>query len=164
MTTPRAIRVVGRTGLWLVTAVATIALFEAGLDKFAAAAGWQHWFVDVWSYPTWLRASVGVAETGGALLLLWPRTASYSAGGLILIMLAAYWTVTTKPADLSAIDPLVNVELLAVVMIGWWPRRVRAPLRRIVARRVPADEPLRHDEASAARRGTAAGDTFIGKS
>jgi len=121
----RVMRVAGRIGLWLATALATVTLFNAGLGKFASAPGWQHWFVDVWGYPTWFRVLIGLAEAGGALLLLWPRLASYSAAGLIIIMAGAFWTVTTQPTDLSAVDPVVNAALLAIVAFGWWPRRVR---------------------------------------
>ena len=123
----RFVGVAGRAALWLVTALAALVMFNAGLDKFTSAQGWQHWFTEVWGYPVWLRALVGVAESAGALLLLWPRTASYSAGALIVIMLGAFWTVTTKPSDLSAFDPALNTALLTLVLAGWWSRRYRLP-------------------------------------
>ena len=121
----RVLRVGGETLLWLVTAFVAMGLWDAGLGKFTSAAGWQHWFVDVWGYPTWFRAVIGLAEAGGAVLLLFPRIASYSAALLIVIMVGAFWTVTTKEADLSAVDPIVTAIVLAIVLAARWPRRYR---------------------------------------
>lgn len=125
----RGRRLVTRGLLWLVTGLATMVMFDAGLGKFTDAPGWQHWFVTVWGYPTWFRGFIGLAETGGALLLLVPLLASFSATGLIIIMLGALWTVTTKETDLSSVDPIVNIVLLSVVLVGWWPRRWRRAAR-----------------------------------
>ncbi len=120
---PRPVRIVGVILLWTVTILMAFNLGEHGLDKFQNAEGWQYWFAEVWRYPTWFRAFIGTAELGGAILLLWPRTASYAALGLIVIMLGAFWTVTTKQSDLSSFDPVFNALLLGIVVMGRWKHR-----------------------------------------
>ncbi len=123
----RVLGIMGQTGLWLLTALVAMGLWDAGLGKFTSAAGWQHWFVDVWGYPTWFRTVIGVGEAAGAVLLLVPATASYAATFLTIIMLGAFWTVTTKEADLSAIDPMVTAIVLIIVLAARWQRRYRLP-------------------------------------
>ncbi len=124
-TARRAFRIVGQTVLWLLTALVAMGLWDAGLGKFTSAAGWQHWFVEVWGYPTWFRSVIGVGEASAAVLLLLPATASYAAALLTVIMLGAFWTVTTKEADLSAVDPMVTAIVLLIVFAARWPRRYR---------------------------------------
>ncbi len=124
-TARRAFRIVGQTVLWLLTALVAMGLWDAGLGKFTSAAGWQHWFVEIWGYPTWFRSVIGVGEASGAVLLLPPATASYAAALLTVIMLGAFWTVTTKEADLSAVDPMVTAIVLLIVFAARWPRRYR---------------------------------------
>lgn len=118
------------TLLWLVSALIALQMLDAGWGKFESAEGWHHWMVEVWGYPDWLQTFIGLAEMAGGALLLWPRSATWAAAGLIVIMLGAFWTVTTKPADLSSIDPVINIILLLIVGVGWWPRRLRWPSRQ----------------------------------
>ena len=81
--------------------------------------------MDVWGYPAWFRTFIGVAEIGGGLLLVLPRTAPYAAAALITIMLGAFWTVTTKQSDLSWFDPLFGIFLYSIVLAARWPLRKR---------------------------------------
>jgi len=120
----------GLTLLWLVSALTALQMLDAGWGKFESAEGWQHWMVEVWGYPSWFRTFIGLAEMAGGALVLWPRTASWAAAGLIVIMLGAFWTVTTKPSDLSSLDPVINIVLLLIVCVGWWSRRIRWPDRQ----------------------------------
>lgn len=122
-------RIAGQVALWLVTLLIALTMFDAGVGKFKNATGWQHWFVEVWGYPGWFRVFIGVGEIVGAVLLLWPRLASYAASGLIVIMLGAFVTVTTMPTDLSWFDPLFNATLLGIVLAGRWSARYRVPIR-----------------------------------
>lgn len=117
------IKKIGRVALWVVTLLAAASIVDAGLGKFQSADGWQHWFVEVWGYPAWFRTFIGVAEIAGGILLVIPRTAPYAAVGLIIIMLGAFWTVTTKPADLSWFDPLFGIFLYSIVLAARWPWR-----------------------------------------
>jgi uncharacterized membrane protein YphA (DoxX/SURF4 family) len=119
------VKLAGLILLWLVSALTALQMLDAGWGKFESAEGWQHWMVEVWGYPSWFRTFIGLAEMAGGALLLWPRTASWAATGLIVIMLGAFWTVTTKPSDLSSLDPVINIALLLIVCVGWWPRRIR---------------------------------------
>ncbi len=125
LTVRRVLGIGGQAGLWLLTAFVAMGLWDAGLGKFTSAAGWQHWFVEVWGYPTWFRSVIGVGEASAAVLLLLPATASYAAALLTVIMLGAFWTVTTKEADLSAVDPMVTAIVLLIVFAARWPRRYR---------------------------------------
>lgn len=129
MTWPRLTRTAAQAALWLVTILIGLSMFDAGIGKFQDAAGWQHWFVEVWGYPVWFRALIGGVEMAGAVLLLWPRVASYAAGGLIIVMIGALVTVTTKPTDLSWVDPLLNSVLLMIVLAGRWSVRSRIQVR-----------------------------------
>lgn len=109
------------TLLWLVTAVAALTFAKAGYGKFTDAAGWQYWF-QRWGFAPWFATVIGVVELGGAVLLLVPIAAPYAAGLLMAVMLGALHTVTTKETDLSQVDPIINLVLLAVVLAGRWPR------------------------------------------
>lgn len=110
--------------LWLVTLLAASTLLNAGLSKFASHAGWVHWFVR-WGYPAWFVTVIGLIEAGGAVLLVFPAIASYAAASLIVVMVAAFYTVLTNETDLSWFDPLFNTALLVLLLVGRWPRRAR---------------------------------------
>ena len=47
---PRWARFARPITLWLVTILIALTMFDAGIGKFQNAAGWQHWFVEVWAY------------------------------------------------------------------------------------------------------------------
>lgn len=117
------LRKVPRVLLWILTVLIGLWMVVAGLTKFQNAAEWQRWFAEDWGYPTWFRSFIGVAEIGGGLLLLLPKTAPYAAAGLMTIMLGAVWTVTTKTSDLSWVTPLVGAILLGIVLAARWPGR-----------------------------------------
>lgn len=110
---------------WILLMLEVLSMATAGWGKFEHYDGWRHWF-ERWGYGAWFSPVIGVVEISGALLLLVPRVASYAAALLIVVMLGAFYTVTTKESDLSWVDPLVHIGLLAVVLAVRWPRRTRA--------------------------------------
>jgi uncharacterized membrane protein YphA (DoxX/SURF4 family) len=119
----RQVWAIAREGLlWVVTGLAASTLFDAGLGKFASNAGWVYWF-GRWGYPARFVTLIGLAEAGGALLMLLPALASYAAASLIVVMVGAFYTVITNETDLSWFDPVFNVALLLVVLAGRWTRR-----------------------------------------
>lgn len=120
----KAVRIAALVALWLVTVLAALTLGKAGYGKFADAAGWQFWF-QKWGFAPWFATVIGLAELGGAALLLIPKLAPYAATLLMAIMLGAFYTVTTNVTDLSAVDPIINLVLLSIVLIGRWPRGFR---------------------------------------
>lgn len=140
-TLKRIARVVGLILLWMVTLLATAVMGKAGFGKFESTEGWQYWF-QRWGYAPWFVYVIGVAELGGALLLLIPRMASYAAALLIAVMIGAFITVSTNQTDLSAVDPVINSVILAVVLAGRWTSRWR-PLsqRRPSPTTTPPDRP-----------------------
>lgn len=72
-------------GLWILTLLLVLLFGSAGMGKFGNA-DWADMFVR-WGYSVEFRYLIGVLEILGAIGLLIPRTASYAAVGLIVIML-----------------------------------------------------------------------------
>ena len=66
-----------------------------------------------------------VGQTGVWLLTALVAMGLWDAALLSVIMLGAFWTVTTKEADLSAVDPMVTAIVLLIVLAARWPRRYR---------------------------------------
>lgn len=106
-------------GIWLLTAVLALLLTAAGAGKFLAAEMWTGLFAG-WGYPPWFSYVVGVTEIGGALALLVPRTATYAAGILMVVMISATITLLLNPGELGVIPSLVNFGGLAIVA---WVRK-----------------------------------------
>ena len=123
MSAQRAVRITASIALWLITVLAALTLGKAGYGKFADAAGWQYWF-QKWGFSPWFATVIGIAELGGAAVLLIPKLAPYAATVLLAIMFGAFHTVTTKVTDLSAVDPIINIVLLTIVLIARWPQRL----------------------------------------
>lgn len=118
------VRRAGWVLFWIVLILQILAMVDAGWGKFDHFDGWRFWF-EKWGYGAWTAQVIGAVEILGALLLLLPRLASYSASVLIVVMLVAFYTVTTKESDLSWSDPLFNVAMLSIVLVVRWGRRWR---------------------------------------
>src|SRR5678809_1736705 len=65
-------------GSWLPVILLVLIFAPQGWAKFSDDSGWARAFRH-WGYPTWFRVLIGIAEVGGALLLLHPRTARIGA-------------------------------------------------------------------------------------
>ncbi len=117
-----SIKKVLKASIWLPTVLVTLTMGASGLVKFTDWALWSGWF-EGWGYGAWFTAVIGSAEILGGIALLVPRLAAYSASGLLVIMLGALYTTTTKPNELGWTGAAVHIVLLAIILGSRW--RVR---------------------------------------
>lgn len=120
--------------LWVICLFLAYVFFKAGGSKFSDTSGWAHAF-RIWNYPDWFRILVGVMEVAGAILVLYPRTASLGAMLIIIVMLGGMGThvVTGRPKQVTS--EVVPLTLATVVLFG---RRKKMFLPRVAARAKPA--------------------------
>ena len=114
---------VGRVLLWVVTALPALGIGLSGTAKFFSPS-WHQLFVG-WGYPMWFCYVIGVAEVGGAIALIVPRTAAYGAILLAAVMTGAVVTLQLHPGGNFGRGgtPAVYVVLLAVVGVKRWQER-----------------------------------------
>ena len=109
-------------GTWLLQALMAFVMTGSGVVKFTAPA-WERMFRQ-WGYPDGFYLVIGVVETAGGLALLVPKTASYSAIVLTVVMLAAAATRLLH-GDGSGVGEIVFAGLLAVIAALRWRDRLR---------------------------------------
>lgn len=110
---------------WILVVLELAGMGLAGLTKFQGDS-WMGMF-EGWGYPGWFALVIGATELGGALLLLVPRLASYSAAVLIGIMLGAIWTVIGQSTQtgLGPGLPVIHIAALTLILLVRWKRRWR---------------------------------------
>ena len=114
--------------IWILTVLLVLMFLNAGIRKFPESGGWTKAFRSV-GYPVWFRIAIGVIEVAAALLLLWPRTASYGAAAVIVVMIGAIATVAIAHWPLRGMIPgAVCLVVGAIIFAARWPRRL-APQR-----------------------------------
>jgi uncharacterized membrane protein YphA (DoxX/SURF4 family) len=106
--------------LWAVTGLLASLFVLSGSMKFVNPQAVEKFAA--WGYPDWFRVLIGLAEVGGALVLLIPRTAFYAAGALGVVMAGAVFTHLRYAEVPQAVVPLVLLVLLAVVGYARRPR------------------------------------------
>ena len=106
-------------GLWVLTSLLTALFTMMGVPKVLGHGGWGTRFA-AWGYPSWFVVVVGVAELGGAIMLLVPRLATLGGFLLALIMLGAVATHLLHGETARVLVPLV---LFAVLTALAWARR-----------------------------------------
>ena len=109
-------------GTWLLQVLMAVVMTGSGVVKFTAPA-WERMF-RAWGYPEGFYLVIGVVETAGGLALLVPRTASYSAIVLSVVMLAASATRVLH-GDGSGVGEIVFAGLLVVIAVLRWRDRIR---------------------------------------
>ena len=123
MTTATRRSTVTRNGTWIALwfAAVVLALFFAlmGIPKVLGLGGWSARFAG-WGYPPWFGVVVGVAEVGGAVLLLVPRLAMMGAVVLAILMLGAAATHILH-GEYARVG--LPVALFAVLTLIAWKRR-----------------------------------------
>ena len=115
--------------LWALAAMLIMVFVRAGLDKFDWSSGWARAF-NVWGYPVWFRVLIGVLEIGAAVLLLWPRTATYGAAIIIVVMLGGMGThvfVEHRPSRVTS--ELLQFVFASIVLAGRWRTRLNPWVR-----------------------------------
>jgi uncharacterized membrane protein YphA (DoxX/SURF4 family) len=117
MNRARVLRVALHVGLWSITLFEVFELGQAGLRKFTSMDVWWGLFEN-WGFPFWFLVVVGVAELGGAVLLLVPRLAAYAAAGLIVVMAGSLATELFKEKLFGPWFPLMHIVLLSVIAMA----------------------------------------------
>jgi len=110
-------------GLWLLTILLAFLFAQTGIGKFAMA-GWVDMF-SCWGYSDGFRYLIGVLEILGAIGLLIPRTASYAAAGLIIIMLGA--SATHFLHGEQGWSDLMFAAFLSIIVYARRPGFMRTP-------------------------------------
>ena len=105
-----------RPFLWAVTAVLSLLFLIAGLPKLAGVDAAMSQFSD-WGFSPTFMVIVGVVEIVGAVLLLFPATASIAAAMLAVVMVGAIVTHAVAGELLFAIMPVLM--LLGLGWVGW---------------------------------------------
>src|SRR3984957_15135706 len=80
------------TGTWVLTVLLALFFLYAGWKKLAGNEVTAQHFQE-WGYASWLLSFVGCLELIGALLLLFPATATSGAILLSLVMVGACYTL-----------------------------------------------------------------------
>jgi putative oxidoreductase len=119
-------------GTWLLSILLAVLMAGPGSQKFTGNT-WQRMFRQ-WGYPEGFYLVIGAIEVAGGLGLLIPKTASYSALLLAVVMLGAAATHIVH-ADRSPVGELVFASLLLVIAyLRWndrWRPRVAAPAQAV---------------------------------
>jgi putative oxidoreductase len=120
-------------GKWVLTILLAVLMAGPGSQKFTSNT-WERMFRQ-WGYPDGFYLVIGAVEVIGGLLLLIPRTASYSAIMLAVVMIGAAATQILRGGR-NGVGELVFAGLLIVLAIIRWRDRMRFEKR--VAGPVPA--------------------------
>lgn len=119
---PEAIQRIGReAAIWAITLFLFQAFVTAGYLKLLEGSGWTEAFT-AWGYPAWFRQMVGVGELLGAVLIMWPRWASYGATLILLIMVGAIATHFRVGEYMDAFNSdLPSFCFSGVLILVRWP-------------------------------------------
>lgn len=120
----RVLPIVREVVLWILAALVILVFVRAGWAKLDDSSGWARAFA-AWGYPVWFRIAIGVLEIGGALLLVWPRTAAYGAALIAVIMLGGMAThvfVEGRPARVTS--ELTHLIISSMLLAGRWRQRI----------------------------------------
>jgi uncharacterized membrane protein YphA (DoxX/SURF4 family) len=120
-------------GTWVLTILLAVLMAGPGSQKFTSNT-WERMFRR-WGYPDGFYLVIGAVEVIGGIALLIPRTASYSAIVLAIVMIGASATQVLKGGR-NGIGELVFAGLLILIAIIRWRDRLRFQKR--VAGPVPA--------------------------
>jgi len=112
----RVIGVLKTIGKWIPALLLVLIFIPAGWDKFNDAGGWARAF-RIWGYPDWFRILVGVLEVGGALLLLYGRTAAVGALIILVVMLGGSATHIILENGRHVTSEVVPITLSSIVLI-----------------------------------------------
>lgn len=109
-------------GKWLLTILLAVLMAGPGSEKFTKNT-WERMFRQ-WGYPDHFYLVIGAIEVIGGLALLIPRTASYSAIVLAIVMIGASATQVLKGGR-NGVGELVFAGLLILLAIIRWRDRLR---------------------------------------
>ena len=110
------VRVAREVGKWIPALLLALIFLPQGWAKFSDTSGWARAF-RVWGYPGWFRILIGILESFGALLLLWPRTAAIGALTIIVIMLGGMGTHLVLEHGRHMTSEVVPLTLAIIVLV-----------------------------------------------
>jgi putative oxidoreductase len=109
-------------GKWLLQLLLAVVMTGSGIDKFTGPA-WERMF-RVWGYPDGFYLVIGGVEAVGGIGLLIPKTASYSAIVLAVVMVSAAATQILRGGR-NGVGELVFASLLTLIAVVRWRDRMR---------------------------------------
>jgi putative oxidoreductase len=115
-------------GTWLLQLLLAVVMIGPGSQKFTSPV-WQRMF-RTWGFPDGFYLVIGAIEVVGGIGLLIPKTASYSAIVLSVVMLGAAATQVLR-GDRNGLGEIVLATLLA--LIAWLRWRDRMRINRVSA-------------------------------
>ena len=105
--------------LWGVTLLLAAGyLVQASYPKLIGEEGVVAQF-EAFGYAQWFRFAIGVVEGLGAVLLLIPRTATWGASLLMLVMVGALYSHLTSGIG-SPVHATRNLVLLGLIAFARW--------------------------------------------
>jgi uncharacterized membrane protein YphA (DoxX/SURF4 family) len=117
-----------RIALWLCQAWLALMFFFAGSRKFTGSM-WARMF-ERWGYPDHFYLLVGAVEVACAVALLVPRTASFAALTLIVIMMGAGLTHLMHGEQQRLPQIAIMSLLLAAVAYGRWHEAIGRKMKQ----------------------------------
>ncbi|MFO7564267.1 MAG: DoxX family protein [Enhygromyxa sp.] len=112
---PNRIRRIVNASLWLAALISASVFLVAGIAKLAGRMDPQF---EAWGFDGRIALVIGVLELVGAIGLLLPRTAGWSALGLSVLMIGAIGTHVANADPIAALLPAGILGLLALVLWG----------------------------------------------
>jgi putative oxidoreductase len=104
------------TVIWALTILLTLFFLFAGYKKLTGNEITAGHFQE-WGYAHWLLTFVGILELGGAILLLFPVTATSGALLLSLIMVGASYTLLSH--EIWRTLAITTTCLILLVVLGY---------------------------------------------
>ena len=108
--------------LWALQILLGLAFLWVGATKFLSA-GWVERFAS-WGYSESFLYLIGAFEVLGGIGLLIPKTASYAASGLIVVMIGATITHLVH-GEMNYTFTLIIIALLSIVLYARRPAFLR---------------------------------------
>lgn len=109
-------------GTWILTMLLAVLMAGPGTSKFTGDT-WERMFRR-WGYPDGFYLVIGAIEVIGGVALLIPRTASYSAIVLAMVMIGAAATQVLSGGR-NGVGELVLASLLGSLAVIRWRDRIR---------------------------------------
>jgi putative oxidoreductase len=109
-------------GTWMLTLLLAVLMAGPGSQKFTSPS-WERMF-RTWGYPDGFYLVIGAVEVIGAIALLFPRLASYSAIMLAIVMIGAAATQVLRGSR-NGVGELVFALLLSAIAVIRWRDRLR---------------------------------------
>lgn len=105
------------TGIWMLSFILVIFFLNAGYKKITGNEITAGHFQE-WGYAHWLLTLIGCLELAGALLILFPATATSGALLLSLIMVGACYTLLSHGVWKTL--SITSTCLILLILLGYF--------------------------------------------